>query len=224
MHKMAIILTIFFFSLAPAQERYFYTGKPYGSEATFNPFTMIINGGFDICQLNQISDRLSDHHFGQLANVVLTSIGSPFYTMNKYGWGYLTRTELLPLSFTRNKMQWIPNYQNHLIGGGMLYTKTKEWYDMHGFPVPWLLSSITVMSQHFLNEVMESGPGEEYSADEVIDLYIFDLGGIALFSFDNVNEFFSHTLNFADWSSQATYLFPDGRIHGGQYKILLSIK
>lgn len=216
MYKAVFTLILFTCFISNAQERFFYTNKAYGSEATFNPITLIINGGYDITQLYQISDKLFDHDYKALTHSVFSSLGHPFYTMNRYGWNHLTRTELLPLSFVRNKMQWLPNYQNHLLGGGMLFTKTREWYEVHGYPVPWILSSVTLMTQHLLNEIMETGPGEEYSADEVIDIYVFDLGGIILFSFDNVNRFFSHTLNFADWSLQATYMFPDGRIHGGQ--------
>ena len=97
-------------------------------------------------------------------------------------------------------MQWAPNYQQHLIGCGMLYTAMKEWYEDKNFPVPWLFSSVTLMTQHLLNETMETGPYEGWSVDEISDIYIFDLGGIILFSFDNVNEFFHDKLNLADWS------------------------
>jgi hypothetical protein len=127
------------------------------------------------------------------------------------------KIEFLPLSFTKNTMQWIPNYQQHLFGGGMLYTAMREWYDEHNFPLPWLLSSITVMSQHLFNEVMEAGRNESYSVDEISDIYIFDLGDIFLFSFDNVNEFFSKELNLSDWSLQSTITLPNGRVNAGQY-------
>lgn len=216
MQKFILLILVLSSVLFP-QQRYFYTNKPYGSESLYNPLTLFINGGYDICQLHSISDKLSDHDYPVLINTVLKSIGSPLYSISRYGWNHIIRTELLPLSFTRNKMQWVPNLQNHLLGGGLEYSITREWYEEHGYPVPWLLSSVTVMGQHFMNEIMETGPGEEYSADEVIDLYIFDIGGIVLFSFDNINEFFSKTLNYSDWSLQATYLMPDGRIHAGQY-------
>ncbi|MDO8549912.1 MAG: hypothetical protein Q7S39_07175 [Ignavibacteria bacterium] len=131
------------------------------------------------------------------------NLGDPFNSISNYGWNNLLRTELLPLSFTKDKMQWIPNYLHHLIGGGMLYTAMKEWYKEHNFPLPWLFSSVTVMGQYLFNEVMETGPHEGYSVDEVVDIYIFDLGGIILFRFDSINEFFSKTLNLSDWSLQS---------------------
>jgi hypothetical protein len=220
MLKNIILFLIFFSSLTLPQKRYFYEAKPYGSEAIFNPLTLIINGGFDIFQLYEISNKLSDHDYSKLYNVVMRSLSHPGRSIKNFGFNHILSTELLPISFTRNKMQWIPNYQNHLIGGGMDYAKTKEWYESYGTPLPWLFSSITVMLQHFLNEMMESGPDELYSMDEIVDIYVFDLGGIILFSFDNVNRFFRQTLNQNDWSLQPAYFFPDGRIHAGQYFVM----
>ena len=152
-----------------------------------------------------------------MLNNVLHNLGDPFPRIQQYGWSQFLRTEFLPLSFTVETMQWIPNYQQHLIGGGMLYTAMKEWYEEHKFPMPWLFSSITVMTQHMFNEVMETGPYEGYSVDEISDIYIFDLGGIVLFSFDSVNEFFSKELNLSDWSLQSSISLPDGRVNAGQY-------
>ncbi|HEX2866476.1 MAG TPA: hypothetical protein VHO03_05515 [Ignavibacteriales bacterium] len=200
------------------QERYFYTGKDYGSESLFNPFSLLINGGYDVTQLQSVTNKIGDHQYGRMTrNVVQNLFVHPFKSIDLYGWKLFLRTEFLPLSFKTEEMQWIPNYQQHLIGGGMLYTAMKEYYEEHNCPVPWLLSSITIMGQHFFNEVMETGPYEGYSVDEISDIYIFDLGGIVLFSFDNVNEFFSRTLNLSDWSLQATIALPNGRVNAGQY-------
>ena len=215
--KVLIIILLIPLNKVKAQENYFYTNKPYGSESLFNPLSLLINGGYDICQLQSVSNRIGGHQYYKMAGVVFRNLGDPFNSISNYGWGHLVRTELLPLSFTKDKMQWIPNYQQHLIGGGMIYTAMKEWYKEHNFPLPWLLSSVTVMGQHLLNEILETGPHEGYSVDEVVDIYIFDLGGIVLFSFDSVNEFFSKTLNLSDWSLQSTITLPDGRVNAGQY-------
>ena len=216
-----ITLSIIFFSLViinvSAQKRYFYTNKPYGSEALFNPITLLINGGYDICQLQSVPNRITEPAYSKMLRTVLQNLGDPFPRIKAYGWSKFLRTEFLPLSFTVETMQWIPNYQQHLIGGGMLYTAMKEWYQEHGYPCSWLLSSITLMSQHLFNEVMETGPYEGYSVDEISDIYIFDLGGIVLFSFDSINEFFSKELNLADWSLQASVSLPMGRVNAGQY-------
>lgn len=216
-----ILISAFIFLLTGSvfcQKHYFYTGKDYGSESLFNPLTLIINGGYDVTQLQLVQNKITVHPYGRMAkNVAQNLFVHPFQAIDKYGWKLFLRTEFLPLSFKVEELQWIPNYQQHLIGGGMLYTAMKEWYEDHNFPVPWLMSSVTVMGQHFFNEVMETGPYEGYSVDEISDIYIFDLGGIILFSFDNVNEFFSKTLNLSDWSLQATIALPDGRVNAGQY-------
>ncbi len=204
-------------SEAFAQENYFYTNKPYGSEALFNPITLMINGGYDVCQLQTVSNRVVGQQYGRMLHVVLKNLGDPFTSISHYGWSLFLRTEFLPLSFKRDELMWIPNYQQHLIGGGMLFTKMKEWYSMHGYPSPWLLSAVTLMTHHLLNEVMESGPNEGWSVDEISDIYIFDLGGIVLFSFDSINEFFSRTMNLSDWSLQASITLPYGRVNAGQY-------
>ena len=211
------ILLILFSQNNFAQKYYFYTNKPYGSESLFNPITLFINGGYDVTQLQSVSNRINQPRYGHQLRTVLRSLGDPFHTISDYGWSHFLRTEFFPISFTKNNMQWVPNYQQHLIGSGMLFTAMKEWYQIHGYPAPWLLSSITLMSQHLFNEVMETGPSEVKSVDEISDIYIFDLGSIVLFSFDNINEFFHDKLNLSDWSLQATITLPYGRVNAGQY-------
>jgi hypothetical protein len=215
------LLILFGFSFTrnlPAQEkRYFYTNKPYGSEALFNPLTLLINGGYDVCQLQSISNKIGDHNYARMFKTVWGNLSDPFPRIRRYGSSKFFRTELLPLGFTKESGFWVPNYQQHLIGCGMLYTAMKEWYQEQGVPAAWLFSSVTLMSQHMLNEVMETGPYEGWSVDEISDIYVFDIGGIVLFSFDCINEFFHDKLNLADWSSQASISLPDGRVNAGQF-------
>jgi hypothetical protein len=212
-----LVLIIIFHDATFSQQRYFYTNKDYGSEALFNPLTLLINGGYDITQLQSVSNRLRDAPFARMANNVFGNLGDPFPRIRKYGTWKFLRQEILPIGFGADNMQWAPNYEQHLIGCGMLYTAMKEWYEDKNFPVPWLFSSITLMSQHLLNEIMETGPYEGWSVDEISDIYVFDLGGIILFSFDNINAFFHDKLNLADWSLQATIMAPNWRVNAGQY-------
>lgn len=209
-----ICLSVFVF---PQKKNYFYTGKDYGSESLFNPVSLLLNGAFDVTQLQSVSNRIYDPDFSRKARTVFKNLANPFESIRQYGVSKFLQGEFLPLKWEKGNMQWIPNYQQHLIGGGMLYTAMKEWYDEHNFPVSWLFSAITLMSQHILNEIYETGDYEGWSVDEVSDIYIFDLGGIILFSFDSVNEFFSRELNYADWSLQATITLPHGRVNAGQY-------
>jgi hypothetical protein len=216
------LITIIFFAILnceifPQDKNYFYTNKNYGSEALFNPISLLINGAYDVSQLQLVTNRIYDPDFSKKSRVVFKNLGNPFESIRQYGVSKFLQGEFLPLKWEKGNMQWIPNYQNHLIGGGMLFTAMKEWYKEHNFPVPWLFSATTLMSQHILNEIYESGAHEGWSVDEVSDIYIFDLGGIILFSFDSVNEFFSETLNYSDWSLQATVTAPHGRVNAGQY-------
>ena len=100
-------ITIILFNNITAQKRYFYTNKPYGSEALFNPITMIINGGYDITQLQSVSNNVYDHQYGRMFNTVMRNLGDPITAINNYGWGKLLRTEILPLSFEKGNMQYI---------------------------------------------------------------------------------------------------------------------
>jgi len=216
---LLLLCSLFYTNRCNAQEdrRYFYTNKPYGSEALFNPLSLLINGGYDVCQLQSVSNKITGHPYYQMLHNVLGNLGDPFPRIRRYGTKTFFTTELLPLGFTQDKAFWIPNYQQHLIGCGMLYTAMKEWYEENNVPAPWLFSSITIMSQHLLNEVMETGPYEGWSVDEISDIYVFDLGGILLFSNDCVNEFFHDKLSLADWSNQASISLPSGRINAGQF-------
>ncbi len=202
--------------LTAQKKYYFYTGKEYGSESLLNPLTVIINGGFDITQLQSVSNRLGDHLYGRMFHNVLLNLGDPFPRIKYYGTSKFIK-ELFPTAMSKETAPWIPNYQLHLMGCGMLSTAVREWYDLHNFPYPWLMSATTLMTMHLLNETMETGPYEGYSVDEIADIYLFDLGGIILFSFDGINEFFSEKLNLSDWSLQASVSSPSYRINAGQF-------
>jgi hypothetical protein len=156
--RISLLFLIIINANVLGQKRYFYTNKEYGSEALFNPLTLLINGGYDITQLQSVSNKIDNPNFSRMLNNVLGNLGDPFPRIRKYGTWKFFRQELLPLGVGADNMQWAPNYQQHLIGCGMLYTEMKEWYEDKNFPMPWLFSSVTLMSQHLLNEVMETGP------------------------------------------------------------------
>ncbi len=204
-------------ALTQEKERFFYTNKPYGSEALFNPLTLMVNGGYDVTQLQMVSNRVDQLEYAKMFHIVGRNLSSPIKAINNYGWGKFLRGEFLPLSFRKDEMQWIPNYQQHLIGSGMQYTMMREWYEEQNVPYAPLLSGITLMAQHYFNEMIETGVDERWSVDEISDIYIFDLGGILLFQSDAVNRFFARELNLADWSLQASVTAPEWRVNAGQY-------
>jgi hypothetical protein len=205
-------------TLLPQEEPYFYHGKDYGSEAMYNPINVILNGSFDILQLDEKERKISKLRVGSGFNNVFKNLGDPFSTISRYGWPEFTRNELLPIEFRKQYAQWWPNYELHLVGGGMTYTALKEWYQQHNFPVPALMSMTTVAFYELLNEAVENQAYKGDNADPISDVYVFDIGGIILFSFDGVNKFFKEELNMADWSLQPSLGVTDMSIrNNGQY-------
>ena len=70
-----LFLILAFNTLTFCQKRYFYTNKDYGSEALFNPLTLLINGGYDITQFQSVSNKINDPDFGRKLNNVLGNLG-----------------------------------------------------------------------------------------------------------------------------------------------------
>lgn len=212
-------------SLSRAQERYFYTGKDFGSEALYNPLNLLLNGSFDVIQLDGHSHEIASYPYGTLLHQIFWNVARPLPVISNRGWKNFVENELFPIQITRRGAQWWPNYQLHLIGGGMTYVAMSEWYEEHRFPVPKIFSAATMAAYHTLNEMVESYPlnGDVSrmpypNEDHIADLYVFDIGGIILFSFDGVSEFFSRTLNLADWSLQPSFsLSPLTLQNNGQY-------
>lgn len=198
--------------------RYFYHGRDYGSEALYNPISLVLNMGFDIIQLRNIDDRIFDFPFGRSAKNTFKNLVRPDLAIRDVGaWKWL-KTEVLPISFNRKGAQWLPNYTLHLLGGGMTYTNISEWYDAHGVRRPKLLGLMTVVTGQLMNEILENQAYTGTNADPIADVYLFNIAGVLLFSSPRVNHFFSNTLHMADWSQMPTLTMPYGSIQNqGQY-------
>lgn len=80
-----------------------------------------------------------------------------------------------------------------------------EWYAQHGASSPALLSAATMMAAHTLNEMIENGDARLPNEDAVTDLYVFDGGGILLFSSARVQRFFSERLELTNWPGQPSF-------------------
>lgn len=201
-----------------AQEPYFYKGRNFGSEALYNPIYVILNGSFDILQLDEKHRKLSEIRFGSGFKNVFNNIGDPFPVLRRYKAKNFIQDEVFPMVPDKEHSQWWPNYELHLIGGGMTYTALKEWYQKNNFPSPAVMSISTLAFFHLLNEAVENEAYVGDNADPISDIYLFDIGGVVLFSFDNVNRFFKETLNMADWSLQPSLRLKDMSLqNNGQY-------
>lgn len=188
---------------AQAQKYYFYNPKnDFGSDAFYSPLSMMINGSYDILRNGAHSkDAFNQPYFIGMRNV-WQNISNPFYNISQYGWGRFSHEELFNLSFNSKEAQFVPNFSDHTIGEGMLYAKTAEWYDYHGYRYPYLWSFITTSAYQFMNETVENGDYRGTSVDCISDMLIYNTAGFILFSTDAVKEFFSSTLPLYDWSLQ----------------------
>lgn len=202
---------------SPAQGPYFYKGRDFGSEALYNPVSLILNGGFDIVQISHDHDITIIPFYASGKNV-FRNLGSPFGAIGRYGWENFLRDQVIPIGLSKENGQWWPNYTLHLIGGGMTYVATAEWYQAHEVPLPRFFSLLTVASYHLINEIAENGNYVGDNVDPIADIYLFDIGGIILFSSESVQRFFSEELNLADWSPQPSFSLRNFNLHNvGQF-------
>ncbi|MFC2170397.1 hypothetical protein ACFLQJ_00295 [Calditrichota bacterium] len=183
----------------------FYKGYNYGSQANYNPFFVTINSSSDILQLTNRNNDLRSYDLRAGMRNVNWNLERAFYVIDRYGWDRFIKTELVPTTLKATGVQYWPNYKLHLIGGGMSYVATAEWFEYHGIGYPRVNSLITMAAMHYLNEIVENNRYSGPNVDPLADLLIFDPLGIVLFSIDGVPEFFANRLNMADWSFQPMY-------------------
>jgi hypothetical protein len=202
----------------------FYASRRYGSEAELNPFSLLLNGGYD--QLRTGTYRyVARVPYGTATRTILNSIVHPDVVLRQYGYGRWLRNEMFPLT-TRGEGggQWYPNYHLHLIAGGMTYARTVEWYEQHGVTGhPRLAAGITTYVWHFLNEVVENGDRKPYDEDGFTDLVFFDAASIVLWNQDWVTRQFGGRVEFTDWQGQASISFPGGTIENAYMLDMLRV-
>ncbi|KAA3614112.1 MAG: hypothetical protein D8M58_18125 [Calditrichaeota bacterium] len=211
--KLTLLLLILLKCNSFAQEKDYYFYHPeikYGSELSFDPLTMFLNGSLDILrngshENNGESKNIFRLDYGTGIRTVWNNISDPVKHINRFGWKNFISTEIFPISTSKEKAHYIPNYTHHVIGAGMLYVKTTEWFDYHGFKYPHLYSIITATAYQYMNEVIENNHYVGSNVDPIADLLIFNPLGYLLFSFDSVNRFFSKTIRLYDWSLQPVY-------------------
>lgn len=200
-------------SVGPREYLYYRPEQGYGSMSMFSPWGLILNGGFDILQLDGKDRRLGAIQYGTgLKSFVKNTFLHPGATISRIGWGNWLTTEVLPLNWTRDGARWVPNFQLHLIGSGVSYRMMTEWYDHQGISSPEIWSIATVTAMHIVNEAVENGDHVGYNSDPIADFLIFNTAGILLFMNDGVARFFSRDLHMTDWSSIPVITFPSGQL------------
>jgi hypothetical protein len=194
------------------EPRYFYRGLNYGSETLVNPVTMILHGGYGILQAENRTSFPDEIDYRTGAKNVWTNLRHPLRMIKEYGTEDFIIEQFLPLSADRRKAYYWPNYTTHLIGGGMSYRMMVEWYQAHGIVYAKPLAITTIMTYHYLNEIVENNGFVGNNTDPIADLLFFDPLSIVLFSSEDICRFFSETFSLSEWAFQFSVSPHDGGI------------
>jgi hypothetical protein len=204
----------------PTTGRHFYHGYDYGSESLYNPVWVLLNRGFDVLQLAPHTRAFYTQDWQTNLGNVWNNVRDPFPAIRADGWWRFTREEILPLSWTTGTARWPPNYGLHLVGGGQTYAMLREWFMANDAPeaLATTFSIATLFTAAFINESIENAGSRGYNTDCLADLYVFDIGGVVLFSVEPIRKFASTHFIVLDWSLQPAFTYPHGDLHNqGNY-------
>ncbi len=203
MKAILLLLLLAQFSSSQTAKNYFYNpNSKIGSEYYFSPLTLFMNGSYDILRNGAHSKDITQIEYKIAFDNVWWNLTHAQKAIKQYGTKYFLSEEIFPVSLRKDEAQYFPNYAHHMIGGGMLYVKTTEWYRHHGFPFPKTASILTSTAFQILNEMAENDSYKGVNTDPIADLLIFNPLGYLLFEFDAIKEFFSQTVPLYDWSLQ----------------------
>lgn len=207
-------------------EAFFYHGLEYGSQSQFNPATVLVNGSFDI--LRNISYTSSpfevDYRTG-FANLADNLI-HPWRVARDGQFGRFIAHEVVPYRGLEARYgHWVPNLTLHLLGESMVYRGLSEWYAARGAAWPRLWGMLSVVAAQLTNEAVENGSYRGVNMDPLADVFIYNILGLVLFSFDEVARFFSGPATIAYWPGQAALDLRSGVLfnHGENYAFKISL-
>jgi hypothetical protein len=220
-------LVLLLLGLAPALAgqrgpHYFYTGVQYGSQATYHPLIGILHSGFYNFQVDNRGDDPFDVAFGRGVGNVLRNLAHPVATVRAYGLGNLLTSEVVP-NADPARGQWVPNYFGHVFGEGLVFRMAYEWYDANGVPHPRAMALMTTLTGALVNEAVENGTYTGPNADPVVDMYLFNPIGIALFSSDGFARFAARNLGIAYWPLQAAVDPSDRTLQNVGYRTAFNV-
>lgn len=205
----------------PVKTGLIYKNRPYGFESIFNPITVTLNAGIEQIQFSGESRKIFKFDYGTSFNNVNRNVFKPFGPINRLGWGRFLKTEIFPLSWTKDRAQWVPNYQLHLLGGGWTARGLLEWYEYHGFPYPWVFTLVNYQIYQWFNEMFENGKHKGDNTDAIADIWVFNTVGLLLFMNDSVTRFFIEELHFAEWSPQPSFNVLDGTLQNNSQRFTM---
>jgi hypothetical protein len=199
----------------------FFRDLPYGTDAQWNPLSVIVNHGFDQLRTSPRSD-FTRFPYGASFSAVMRSVARPDKPIKRYGVGNWLRDEVFPLSLKKNGGgQWYPNYTLHLFGSGITYSRLTDWYAIEGVAHPRLAAGLTTYAYHLLVETNENGPTADKGVDALTDLLIFDSASILLWNQSWVRSLFGQRLEVNDWLGQASLGVPGRTIENASAMVVL---
>jgi hypothetical protein len=210
---------------AATTRNYFYSGKPYGSEAAFNPVSQILNEGFDVLNTPGYDRHVLNGRLDGRLRTVIRSVANPGATVrDNGGFSRMVRNHLLPLSGT-GEGRWTANYGLHLFGSGMVSARMREWYAARGVRHPELAANVTMFASHLMNEVSEVHPEQYYRDEALPDLFLFDGLGMLLFHFESVQRLVSNDrVQFTNWQLQPIFVLPDSTLENVAQRFALKVR
>lgn len=208
-------------AVAPPRGQRFYTGKTVGSEAAFNPVSVVVNESFDLLRNANTNRHVFDLNYKLAAHGAWMAMTKPDRVLRTYGYDTWVRRQLLPLTGKKKGGgQWVPNYQLHLLGGGMTGVRMTEWYQQHGVGHPELAAAGTAAVWHFGNEMIEHQGGMP-TADALSDLLVFDPLAFLLWRNDRIQRLFSTRVEMTNWPGQPVIAFPTQTLQNMHQTVML---
>jgi hypothetical protein len=209
---------------ARAHTKRFHQSLPYGSEAQFNPLSLVVNGGYDQLRTSADHRQVFDLPYRQSFNTVWRSLTHADAVIRHYGVRNWLTHEIFPLSTKgAGGAQWYPNYHLHLFGAGATYAETVEWYEQHGTTHPELAAGFTVYAWHVLTEVIENNGFCCEDEDGLTDLAVFDAASIVLWNQEWLRRQFGRTVEFKSWMGQASLNEPHQTIENAYMMAMLRV-
>ncbi len=211
-------------SAAKVDYRFYDPDLGYGSEATINPMSVLLNRGFSNLFYTGIERRPHKMDWGAGLSTVFSAIFHPSEPVQRRGgWKRWFDDEFVPGVGSVWSWGWSANYVGHVLGGGITHRYMTEWFDHQGVPHAGLAAGTFLMATMIVNEVVEQRGSTLPNAGTFADMVFFEPLGMLLFSSGGVTRFFSEKLTTKDWSPQAAITFPDGRIVNNSQTIAYKI-
>lgn len=170
--------------------------RPGESRFRMLPLTNYVNTAFDTAQ---VSRAFSQDDYWRNHGRVLDRIANPIDAIeHDGGWDHLFRQELASAHV-------LPNLTLHLLGNGYDYRALAEWFDEHNVPFAYFWAFVTSYAGYLGNEAIEVSNPEVDAADNIADLYFFNLLGNLLFVSDTVADVVHNDMQFRNWPGQPVF-------------------